>query len=111
MKLLAGLLMVALAGCKTVTPIREFQSPPLTIVCVDPASMSQVLAACISYDPCAASCSAYIDIRHGVIYVPWSGNVDTHGNPLPDFESLGHELWHAVAGWWHGGTVYLPADK
>jgi hypothetical protein len=102
------MLMVS-AGCRSVISYQEFKSPSLTIVCADPANMGKLLAERITYDPIAPYCKAYIDVRNRVLYVPWSGKRDIHGQPLPDFNALGHELWHAVAGWWHGGTVFLSS--
>ena len=37
----------------------------------------------------------------GLIVVPWGPGVDVKGEPLPDFEALGHEVWHIVEGAWH----------
>jgi hypothetical protein len=33
---------------------------------------------------------------HVFINVPWSGEIDINGKPLPDFEMLGHEIWHTT---------------
>ena len=35
------------------------------------------------------------------IKVMWSMQTDKNGDPLPDFEVLGHEVWHRVKGNWH----------
>jgi len=37
------------------------------------------------------------------IVVPYSGEKDKFGRPLPDFETLGHEIWHLkeLGGKWH----------
>ena len=37
----------------------------------------------------------------GLIIVPWGSGTDTSGQSLPDFEALGHEVWHIVEGAWH----------
>ena len=37
----------------------------------------------------------------GLIVVPWGSRVSGNGEPLPDFEALGHEVWHIVEGAWH----------
>jgi len=111
MKYLIAIILIMSAGCGTVIPTEERKVPSLSIVCIDPVNMGKILAGRIPYDPFAPFCSAYFDDQKGVIYVPWSGEFDIHGKPLPDFKALGHEMWHAVAGWWHGGTVFLPTKK
>ena len=35
------------------------------------------------------------------IYVRYSSEKDKNGNPLPDFKTLGHELWHLIKGKYH----------
>ena len=37
----------------------------------------------------------------GLIVVPWGSGRDASGQALPDFEALGHEVWHIVEGAWH----------
>ena len=36
-----------------------------------------------------------------VIGVAWSANRDAHGEPMPNLEVLGHEVWHLIKGAWH----------
>jgi hypothetical protein len=104
-----AVMLILSEGCHTVIPNQEFKAPSLSIVCVDAANMGKLLAKRIPYDPLAPYCNAYIDVQKRVLYVPWSKEVDISGHPLPDFNALGHELWHAIAGWWHGGTVFLSS--
>jgi hypothetical protein len=40
-----------------------------------------------------------------LIIVPYSNKKDRDGNYLPNFEVLGHELWHHIYGDWHGGNT------
>ena len=35
------------------------------------------------------------------IHVKYSGKLDKDGEPLPDFETLGHEVWHLIKPDWH----------
>ena len=35
------------------------------------------------------------------VYVRWSNRKDKDGKPIPDLESLGHEVWHEIKGDWH----------
>jgi hypothetical protein len=36
-----------------------------------------------------------------MIYVRYSSDKDINGEQLPDFNALGHEVWHLVKGGWH----------
>ncbi len=36
-----------------------------------------------------------------LVMVRWSDEVDDHGEPQPDFEALGHEVWHCLKGKFH----------
>ena len=38
---------------------------------------------------------------NATIVVPFSNKKDKDGKYLPDFEILGHEVWHVFAGKWH----------
>ncbi|MDP2593122.1 MAG: hypothetical protein Q8P52_00520 [bacterium] len=42
-------------------------------------------------------------IEERELLVPFSGGTDKNGRPLPDFETLGHEVWHLLelGGKWH----------
>lgn len=95
------------AGCHTAIPTQEFRTSGLSIVCADSEYMGALLSKRVPHDPFAPYCTAYIDVQQRVLYVPWSKEKDINGNPLPDFTALGHELWHAVAGWWHSGTIFF----
>jgi len=35
------------------------------------------------------------------IYVRWGSEKDKNGEPIPDFYTLGHELWHIIKGDYH----------
>ena len=35
------------------------------------------------------------------IHINWSNTRDKDGNLLPDFETIGHEVWHRVKGNYH----------
>jgi hypothetical protein len=36
------------------------------------------------------------------IHVMWSGKRDINGEPIPDLEALGEEVWHSIKGFYHG---------
>jgi len=38
--------------------------------------------------------------RNQSIYVSWY-TTDDNGEPMPDFETLGHEVWHLIRGNFH----------
>ena len=108
MKYLFLLLMVTLLGCDPPLSTKAYKSREISIVCVDRANMYKTLSERVPYDPFAPYCKSYFDAYSGVIYVPWSKDKDINGKPMPEFEELGHEMWHVVAGWWHGGAVFAP---
>jgi len=39
------------------------------------------------------------------IYVSWSDELDDYGNPKPDFNTLGHEVYHIMQGNFHKGQI------
>ena len=51
-------------------------------------------------------CRGFAQTDERIIFVRWdaSGRTDKHGERLPDFETLGHEVWHLVKGAWHGAA-------
>ena len=96
-----------LTGCATpLIPTKDYKVGDLKIVCVDERNMFKTLETNINknYDPLAPWCSAYYDQRNKTVYVPYTRNKNKKGDYLPNFEMLGHEIWHDVAGWFHGGN-------
>ena len=105
--LLLSLALLGVVGCSTpLTSTKEYKLGEIKIVLVDERNMSKTLEEKIErkYDPFASVCSAYYDTRNKTAYIPYSKNKDRHGNLLPNFEQLGHEVWHNVVGWFHEGT-------
>lgn len=39
------------------------------------------------------------------VWVPWSGEYDECGEPIPNFYILGHEIWHKARGDFHPQTT------
>ena len=109
MKYVILILLGFLVGCDPPVPAKKFTTREITIVCVDKARMAVVLAERVPYDPFAPYCNSYYDAYKGIIYVSWSKDKDINGQPMPDFKDLGHEVWHVAAGWWHGGSVFVPS--
>ena len=72
-------------------PQREFtMTRTIAIVCYDRRDADKVL-------PCRKPNVLGMNLsgtEWTAIHVTWSGRNDVDGNPLPDFELLGHELWN-----------------
>lgn len=100
---------VLISGCAS-RPLPEIPSfpaqafhvkQPFYIVCADQADITRIA---VEYGMPANTMAAYINIDGTrILYVPWSGYVDVNGKPIPDFDSLGHEVWHLpeLGGQWH----------
>ena len=101
-----GLLGIYIVGCIAMYPEKIFKQDDITIICATPFDLKMELRKLNCKDPFAEYCNAYYDADSKTIYVPWSNDLDIKGQPLPDFALLGHEYWHVVDGWWHGGTVF-----
>ncbi|MEI8140320.1 MAG: hypothetical protein WCI03_10690 [bacterium] len=110
MRYIAIILVLLFAGCDPPIPSKKFVTREISIICVDEANMAAMLAERVPYDPFAPYCNSYYDAFKGIIYVSWSKNKDINGKPMPNFEDLGHEMWHVASGWWHGGSVFSPPD-
>ena len=86
--LIIGLFLVMFLcnGCATTT--RTYKLPACTVI-VTPA-----------YAIPGGRTGCYVPITE-TIYVRPGWGTDRDGELLPDFETLGHEVWHAVKGPWH----------
>jgi hypothetical protein len=110
-KKLKGLLTALLlttVGCSTpIKNIEQYYIHDLRIVLVDERKMSEVLSKQIphTYDPFAPYCTAYYDTRDRTAYVPYSNEKDKNGKYLPNFEMLGHEVYHYINGNFHEGSI------
>jgi hypothetical protein len=90
---LAILLASLTLGCATI-PAEKHVIHRLTIVCEDYHALNARHAERVGGGTQAIG--GFYDIMTGTVYVPWTGKRDMNGDPLPDFQSLGHEVWHAV---------------
>ena len=91
---LAGLTLVT--GCATKYPGKNYDLN-CRLICKDQEEIQKL------YDAITFSEGTYCaGFQLGSdVYVRWSGKKDKNGEPLPDFETLGHEVWHIIKGGYH----------
>ena len=77
--------VLLLTGCGTVAPNRTYTVSQTWVLHVVDAATIEDLGGLGTRGANLAGC---------VLYVPKSGLTDAHGNALPDFYILGHEVWH-----------------
>ena len=107
-RLLSSIVLATTLGCSTpIKDIEQFYINDLKIVIVDERKMPEVLSKRIphTYDPFAPYCTAYYDSRNTTAYIPYSNEKDKNGKYLPNFEMLGHEVYHYMNGWFHEGSI------
>jgi hypothetical protein len=76
---------LACCGCVASAPNRTYTvTQPWTLHVVDAATIEDIGGLGVR-GANLAGC---------VLFVPKSGLTDAHGNALPDFGVLGHEVWH-----------------
>ena len=102
MKAILAIAFLAAIVCGCATPPRaEFDLPATRIICDSARNIT------VDYDALMArygesNGSVIMGYHHlDTIAVMWSGETDINGEPIPDFEALGHEVWHRIRGRWH----------
>ena len=98
---LTGLALLASAGCATMPPPQEFELSSTRIHCDSTENISEQY-----YKLRPLPSNFFGDLIQGYnwvdgVHVMWSGEYDKNGEPLPDFEVLGHEIWHRIKGDYH----------
>ena len=114
--ILVLMMLFVLYGCKTLDN-KTYYGDKITVILVDKINMSEFLNKTIKYDPLAKYCTAYYDFKTKIAYVPYQShfdndeNIDIHGEYLPDFELLGHEMWHHINDKFHGGLDLTNTEE
>ena len=95
--LAAIVLLVALTtGCAS-PAAQSFDLPALTVHCATQAEITREWSR-----RAGVNRSNVVGFRSGSsIFVRWTSFTDTDGEQLPDFETLGHEIWHVLKPGWH----------
>lgn len=96
MRLTPLLAVILLAGCVT-TPVAPtvHKIPEITMLLCDESLTRQIVGHQNALGA-ARPALRMIWVRRDPL-----GRKDKFGDPLPDFEILGHEVWHCVKGEWH----------
>ena len=100
MKPLAAILACLLAGCTTWKPVREYHVQLFTL---SVGSAEYVQAVWESYGNHGKQVGGFMHYPSRTIYVPYSVKPTRRGEAKPNFEVLGHEVWHLdeLGGRWH----------
>ena len=88
--------LVALAGCTT--PYPEAHVLPRTlVVCADETTINK------EWNKRPNDGTPWVNgfTYSNQVYVKWSAGKDKNGEPMPDFYTLGHEIWHRIKGDYH----------
>ena len=89
-------------GCASAwKPVKQYEVKPFSIVMGSHDFINQMRQA---LDPQAGvEVDGFIHYPSRTVYVPYSIKKDDNGNDKPDFEVLGHEVWHLpeLGGRWH----------
>lgn len=98
---LTGIVLLALTGCSSIPPAKEYTLTETKIFCDDSEKISEQYYKLRPLPP-----NTFGDAINGYnwidgIHVMWSGDYDKNREPLPDFETLGHEVWHRIKGAYH----------
>ena len=101
-RLILSALAAIMLTCGCATPQRaEFDLPATRIICDSARNITADYDALMAQHG-ESNGSANMGYQHlDTIAVMWSGDTDKDGEPLPDFETLGHEVWHRIKGRWH----------
>jgi hypothetical protein len=94
-----ALLAVLLTGCRTNIP-PETYAITITITAMDRHDITPLFRE-RGGDTKYPWVDGFYSYKTKTAYVPWTGEMDIHGKPLPCFKTLGHEVWHAVRGNYH----------
>ena len=100
--LLAILATLAICGCSTPIPPRTVIIPETTLN-LDEQERITYLYGILTHRPGILNCGGFTFVDG--IHCMWSGERDANGEPLPDFEVLGHEMWHLINGDFHRGRM------
>jgi len=91
-------LTALLTGCSTY-PKQEYNIRNLKITCDDEDRLNDTFQLySMNQEPRERVFGFYVKDR---VFVRWSGDTDKNGEPLPNFEDLGHEVWHHIKGDYH----------
>ncbi len=91
--------VVLLCGCAAGrVPTQKYISREVEVIVMD---RNAILSICEEArgNKCEGLC-AY-ETHPMKLYVPYSEDKDKYHRPLPDFDVLGHEMWHSIVGDFH----------
>ncbi len=103
----AIILAIALTGCRTLPtiPTEEFAIDGLIIRVMDWHDITEAYHDHGGYPHVRVDgfflCATRPDTATNTIVAPWTRKRDKHGERLPDFYVIGHEIWHSVKGDYH----------
>jgi hypothetical protein len=91
------------------TPLQVLQlAKPFTIILHDSSELRRYGSNRFGF-----AISGYCETNARILHVNYSGNKDMMGKPLPDFDTLGHEVWHLIefGGTWHPNPFVQAVKK